>query len=610
VPFAIRTSSSLDLDSSDSLAVVRNAYRQAKDYLSPRLEQWRRDYQLFNGFIDMTQRDPDRSNVFVNKIAQIIKTKVPRSVKALSGQHPYIPFTARRPEFSEGVRVWVDYIDSLLEDGYWMPQLTWADLMAHVYGTAYIDFTPRMETYTKLGPGMQPIEQRRMALDIKAWAPWEVFPDPFATGLEKAGQCRYLIKVQLASLREIVKAAERGQYPGLDIDQLIDPRFRMGTDNIAGQGGHPGLELLRMIGINDPQFDGDIGVIVRLESDDRYITTWNGAVTIRDIPNPYPCRCIHTSRVIHGIDAHTQNQLHGIGDVKPNEILQELFNDLYDQAINSWNMMDQPVTYYDKNAFSGNANQLVRTIGNKIGLDVPRDRRIQDVIFESFGHELPASHFAQIQMVRDFMDMTSQSTPISRGEISEDDPTATEVGLAAQRSSDAQELDVRLSEHLTLRSFGRKIVDTVCSMPLLIANDIVERVGLQRAAIALFQNPLGIPGGINMSFKGSDRVQDMAIRQRQWLLLSKQLQSLGSTLPGWLSKKLLEVFDEDSPDAIQAIIPDHVRLMMEAEQAEQQFQRQRQLKDSAGGGARDRRAGTAREVGSESGQAIRNSVRT
>lgn len=610
----IRTSQFLDLDSSDGLAVCNSAFSHARDHLSPRLDQFKRDYQLFNGFIDMTQRDPDRSNSFIPKIQQIIRTKVPRSVKALSSQRPYIPFTSTRTEFNEGVRVWVDYIDALLEDGYWFPQLVWADLMAHVYGTSYLDFTPYLEMGQRKATLTQTMPLMRLGMHIKAWAPWEVYPDPFATGLEQPGQCRYLVKIQLASRRQIIKMArEKGMYPGLDIDAMMDNRHVMGTDNIAGQGGHPGLTILQMIGINKPKFDPDIGVLMRFESDDRYIDTWNGVIPLRDRDNPYPCKCIHTTRMVHGIDAHTQNQFHGIGDVKPNEVLQELLNDMTDQAINSWNMMDQPVTYYDEEAF-GNANQLVRTMGNKIPFKRPRDAdRIQDILYESFGHELPRSHFEIHSMIREFMDMASQSTPVSRGEISDDDPTATEVGLASERSADAQELDVKLSEHITLRSCGRKIVDTVCSLSSVVAQDIIDRVGLNRATMALLMNPLGIPGGINMTFKGSDRVQNMAINQRQWILLAKQLSSLGSVLPGALSKKLLEVFDEDSPEALAMIIPDEIRMAMEQAQAELQHRQQIELRAGGGagseGGAGDRKAGTARQVGQETGQAIRNNTR-
>lgn len=222
---------------------------------------------------------------------------------------------------------------------------------------------------------------------------------------------------------------------------------------------------------------------------------------------------------------------------------------------------------------------------------------------ESFGKELPASHFQLFSTVRDFMDMGSQSTPISRGEISDDDPTATEVGLAADRSSDAQELDVKLSEYLTLDTVGRKIVATVCSMPLVVAKDIIARVGLERATQALLMNPLGIPGGINMKFKGSDSVQNQAMKERQWLMLAARLQALGSVLPGALSKKLLQVFDEDSPENLAMIMPDEIRMMLEQAQLEQRTE------SANGGGGQDRRAGTTRQVGRETGQAIRNNAR-
>lgn len=581
---SIRTSQTLDIDSADALKVINSAFDNARDHQQPRLEQYQRNYHLFNGFIDMTTRDPDRSNVFIPKIRQIIRTKVPRSVKALSGTRPYIPFDSRRPEFSEGVRVWVDYIDNLLEDGYWMPQLTFADLMAHVYGIGYIDFTPIWEpvskpmiTKTEFGPQFSTMETMNLSLQVKAWAPWEVYPDPFATGLEKKGQCRYLVKLQLASRREIYKmATERGAYPGLDIEQLMSDRTKSGIGTATTHGDHPGLKLLRSIGLNNPRFDPDIGVLMRFESDDRYIDAWNGEVLLRDGGNPYPCKQIHTARIVHGLDPHTQNQFFGTGDVAPNEVLQELLNDMYDQAVNSWNMMDQPVTYYDKAAHKGPANQLVRTMGNKIGLTVPSDRRIQDVVLESYGHELPASHFNMLKLVQDYMDMGAQQDDINRGEVTDDGATATEIALASERGDSTQELDVRLCEHITLRSFGKKVIETVCaSAPIA---DIIEQVGLQRATQALFMNPMGVPGGINMTFKGSDRVQNMAMRQRQWLQLSGELQKLGSTRPDLLSKKLLEVFDEDSPDTLEMIIPLEIQMLLAQQKEQQAFERDKEMK--------------------------------
>jgi len=93
----------IDFDG-DPVALVKAAYKFANDNLGPRRTRWKREYKIFNAILDMTNRDPERANVFIPKITTIIRQKHPGDVRAIAGTRPYFPFTSRRPQYRPGVK--------------------------------------------------------------------------------------------------------------------------------------------------------------------------------------------------------------------------------------------------------------------------------------------------------------------------------------------------------------------------------------------------------------------------------------------------------------------------------------------------------------------------
>ena len=597
----------LDFDG-DALTLVQNAFAQSRDHQQVRNDQYKRDYRVINNIIDMSLRDPDRANIFIPKIWSIIRTKHPRDVKAFAGSKPYIPFSSKRQEFKDAINVWEDYVDDLLEEANHYTNMSMLVLLKMVYGTAFFEATPFYEqvkepviTQGQFGLEFGSKDTFRLRLKEKVFAPWEVFVDPYATNLEEKGGCRYVIKTQLASKRDILKLAQKGGYPGLDIEAFAEDVLDSGDGEI--DTNHEGYNILTQIGLSKPQMDQDIGVLLRYESDDRYIDVWNNRVLLRDIPNPYAHGMINLSRMVHDQDAHTQDQFWGIGEVKPNEILQDMLNDLHNQAFDHYNLTIQPITYYDKNVVDS-ANQLVRTMGNKIGLDLENGQNIQSAILESFGNEMPGSHFNMIQMTEDRMDLTSGQFEAGRGEAATGEQTATEILKLDERQSSRQEQNIRLGESMFLTSFGKKLIDmvTMSARP----DDLIESVGAQRAIQAFFINPTDLPGGYNFTFKGSARVTALAIKQRNWIQLVPMLASIGSTWPGALSQKLLDVFEEDTPDARAMIIPDAIRMQLEQAQAQQQAViagRGQERKQGDGNSKNNTEVGRTREVATAQRQA-------
>ena len=526
-------SSPIDFDTKDSLKLFRAAYETADEHQGVRDQQCERDYQNYHAFLDMALRNPDRSNVTIPKIRSIVHTKAPAEIKAAVGSRPYIPFEARRDEFKEFADSQSKVLDHHLELGGFFNEFVLAAMMKIVYGTAYMDALPYFKTEvrrvpipimadTMFGPRIvdyrvESIPIQLLRLKIKAWAPWEVKVDSHACGLENEGDCRYIIKIQITSKRQIKKEYEQGAYPGLDIAELEDIETTNLSENI-------GLQILSNMGITEPRDDSDIGILFRYESPERLMDIWNDRVVLRDVPNPFdPMKgghgLINLSRMIHDVDPHTQAQFFGNGEVKPNEILQALLNDLYNIAIDNHNFANQGMTYFAKGR-DVVEEQLVRQVGNKVGFKLEPGQKIGDVVYESFGQPLPADHYVLMQRTEDNMDLTATSEPVMRGEAEAGDQTLGEISMLRQAGDSRQELNIRTLETF-LADFGKKCLCHLDQFGRMI--DREEVLGREEAIRLIMLNPRDLPGGYDFTFKGSDRVVNQLIRQRNLLALDARV---------------------------------------------------------------------------------------
>ena len=95
--------------------------------------------------------------------------------------------------------------------------------------------------------------------------------------------------------------------------------------------------------------------------------------------------------------------------------------------------------------------------------------------------------------------------------------------------------------------------------------------------------PIDLPGGINFDFKGSDRVANVLLKQRNFQTLFDMLTKLGNTSPQWLAMEALRTWEMDTPEAEQAVIPDQVMMALQAAQQEAEAERQMMLKQAQPG---------------------------
>lgn len=537
-------STPIDFDTSDGLKLFRGAYDAAYDHQEQRNVACERWYQVFHGFLDMTTRNPALANISIPKIWSIIRTNVPKEVRAAIGRRPYIDFKPEREDFDELGRLQVKAQDQLLELGGFPYKFVVTTFLKSVFGTGFLENRPYYQhdiqeiLMPKISTGYDGMPRvdgwDRTAIDIyrlryklTPYAPWEFLVDPMAVGIEDEEGCRYGIKIQIASKRAIKKLAMGGAYgKDFDADRLDAVPDDYGTELHQ----HRGHAMLRSMGYTLPEADSDIGVLYRYESPDsmgRYMDVWNDRVILRDGPNPYVKDkitkghgLINISRMIHNIDPHTQMQMWGEGDVGILEQLGALLNDLFNMTLNNHMFANMGKSYYARGR--GISEQdLVHQAGAMVSVDVRDGERLDDLVRTDYGQNLPSDHYNLLKVVEDFMDLTVNQYEVNRGETSKGDQTLGELGMLREAGDTRQELNVKLIEDLFLKDFGHK---ALChNRQWLKDDDVEELLGEEDAEKFALAHPGDLPGGYNMSLTGSDRVVNQQVKQRALAVLAPEV---------------------------------------------------------------------------------------
>jgi hypothetical protein len=138
-------STPIDFDG-DALKLFEAAWDASFGYQGPRDSQFNRDYQNFHAFLDMSERNPGRSNVTIPKIRSIIMTKGPQEIKAAIGRRPYIPFDSLREEYSALASLSSKMLDQMLYVSGFFNEFVLCDLMKITYGTAFMECVPYFKT--------------------------------------------------------------------------------------------------------------------------------------------------------------------------------------------------------------------------------------------------------------------------------------------------------------------------------------------------------------------------------------------------------------------------------------------------------------------------------
>ncbi len=558
------TSNSLDFDG-NGRELVEEAYRESREYQTSINDQCQRDYYAYRAFLDMTNRDNSIPQIKLPKLFSVIEHKTAQDIKALFGIQPYIPLEANRKELRHITDIQEELLSGYLDRANIYNEAILACKIKTMSGTAFMEFLPDriMVPEVKMVQdrfGFKQVIERdvpRFRLKCRTFAPWEVFIDPFATNLETPGGCRYIVKMLLVSKRQIKIVQERGGYPDLDLDRLNNSKTTP-----SDQYKHFGIEILKGFGLNLPVGDDDIGVLMRYESPDRYIDLWNGTETLRDVPNPFIGQGrfkghgrINLARWPHRQDAHTQNRIWSIGEIKPNEVLADMLDGLWSGIFQREQLVSEPIIFYHERDVK--RNDIIWEMGNRIPVSSDSGRPITDSVYVNTGGELPKDRYNLIAMIEGKIDQGTAESLAPVAASSSQSKTAFEISKTSEVGDVVQEMLIRNGEQVFLKSVGELCLGHINQFGTIA--DYAEVVGDQKAIMLVTANPNAVPGGINYRFRGSDRVGSLLIKQRNLKELAPVLVSLFGAGQFELARLMLEAH-EIPQEEIESIIAQNQQL--------------------------------------------------
>lgn len=566
---------------------VRTFFEHAREAQQYKMEEFARVNKIVNNQLDMEGRDPNRANIFVPKAQSTIETIVPYQADALFGLRPFIPIELKRKEYGSIGGAMTDLLDMYLDDANFL--VKGLQLLKYVapYGLGFIEATPDYVERTiktmvpelmTLPDGTQVLVGARLEkqkkfffqLGVRVYAPWEVYKDPFAKNLE---ECRGIIKFRgFTSKRELKKMAERGAFPDFDVDRLDADMATFEQDDWSKR-------IAQDLGVSIPKTDDDMGAWISFESNDRYIDMWNFTTVLRDIPNPYEHGKINLTRVVNGQNYNPWTEWWGQGEIKPIEQLVHALNENWNQTFDNHNMQNEGIIFYDEDAF--NVDQLVMIPGNRIPTTLGAGKSVNDVIQERVTPGLQRDHYAIPEKLEDMIDMTTGVNEIIRGEAAKQSRTAREAIMMKSAGEARMKLKVKLCERMGFGDFGLKALSIIDQFAT--ADDIIDKIGVERAMMLPTVNPMAIDGGFHFTFKGSDRMSEAQMKRQDAKDVFQISVGQPSVRQDWLMRFLLEKFDVNEDELRDAIIPDEVVAQLQQMALEQAAQAE--LMQKAGGGA-------------------------
>lgn len=554
---------------------MRTFFEDSRDTQRHKHVEFKRLYRMYKLQRDMSNRDPNRSNIFIPKWFSMVETVTPQMVDALIGLRPYIPMELESDPYGDIGDAQTDVLDAFLEDADFDWHMMRLIKYVVMYGTGFIEARPDWVKRTvkevqpifstdffgrpvQVGQNTVDVEKQFLRLILRAYAPWEIYKDPRAKSLERH-ECRGIIKFRgLISKRELTRMAELGQIPEFDPSKLQADMEGLKDDNW-------GRQLAESIGVPEPRHDDDLGVWLSFEGpDNRYIDMWNFTTILRDDENPYKHGEINLTRVVNVDDPNPESEWFGVGDGRPIEQLCYALNDNWDQTFDNHHMQNQGILYYDEDAL--NVDQLVMIAGNRVPVSAPIGGHIRDAVHERVTPGLNQDHYAIPGTLNTLIDRTMGQFNSQRGEAAPGSQTAREAILLKGAGDSRTKLKIKMMEKMGLKRFGEKAASIIDDFAT--PDDIVAKIGLERAALLPTVNPASMGTGHKMVFKGSDRLADLQLQRQDAKDIYQLMAGNPTVSQEWLAARTLEIFDVPAHERRKAVRGDEQALQLQAAIAE------------------------------------------
>lgn len=592
----------IDFDAKGEKTVdfVRSFFEQCRDAQRYKHDEFERIYRLYRGQINMDGRDPNRANIHIPKLYTVVETILPHYIDAIFGLRPYIPIEVTNRSDAGISDAQTDLLDTYLNEADFFSYGKQLFKYSIIFGLGYIECCPHFETRKikrnipqmmtgmdgrPVQVGQDTVEEDKVffKLGIRTYAPWQVYRDSACTSLDDA---RGIIKFRsMISKRNLKKMAQSGYFPDFDIEKLdYDTQLMLEEDW--------GRRLANSLGVTLPASDDDLGVWMSYESKDRYVDIWNFKTIIRDIPNPYKHGKINLTRVINSDDPNPTTAYWGLGEGKPIEILCNALDDNWNQTFDNHNLQNQGMMFYDEDAMS--VDQLVAIAGNRVPVTPPVGGKISDAIWERPTPGLSSDHYNIPNKIDFMIDDASGIGSITRGMESNNAQTAREAILRRQAGDARMKLKIKIGEQMGLKDFGEKAISIIDQFAT--PDDIVSKIGAERAALIPSANPADLDGGYNFAFKGSDRMADAQIKRQDAKDVYQLTLADPAVNPQWRADWLLTHFDVPDSERRKAVYSAQEVAMM---------QHQKMLQEAAAGaGESTRSVSDGGVLGAQIGQGV------
>lgn len=555
--------------------LMRQFFDNSRNTDDQRRQSDKRIYEMYKMERDLTGRDPNRSNIHTAKLYSIVETIVPHYTDAMLGIRPWIPIEFLNPDKKMIGEAQSSLLDAYLVDSnfYW----EFVKLIKYIvlFGTGFIECVPDFETRrvkrfvprTAIGPdgrqqiiGSDPVvtDEVFFKLVFNAYAPWEIYRDPSAKTIDGA---RGIMKFRgMVSKRQLSEMAKRSDiFPNFDPDKLSADMESQQKDDWSSR-------MANDVGATLPMSDDDLGVWLSYESDDRYIDLWNFTSILRDIDNPYNHKGKNLTRIINTDDPNPRMSWYGMGEGRPVENLCHALNETWDQTFDNHNLQNQGIIYYDDDAL--NVNQLIMIAGNRIPITPQVGHSIEDAVFERPTPGLVKDHYLIPDRLERMIDQATGLDEITRGEQSRQTQTAREAVLKRSAGESRMKQKIKMGEQMGLKDIARIALSHIDQFAG--PDDIISKIGLEKAAILPTVNPSDVGSPFIFNFKGSGRLNQLQIKRQDMRDIYQLTVGNPSIRQDWLANQLLEVHDVSEDERQKGIVPDEQAAIIQARNAQLQ----------------------------------------
>jgi len=495
---------------------VQRAWDISDQYMEQKFRQWERMDQLYRGHQDLSNRDPYLAYPKSSMPFSMIESQTARDVNAVFSSSPWVPLTSTLLENRAQSKHFESAFQCLAELGSFKEQMYRAAKMRRLNGLSYVEVTPRWDeieimqeraiTTQGIVTDIEKVPQkvRRFRLDFHAFAPYEVYRDPFAANLEDS---RWVIKMFVSSKHELKKMAEAGKFgDNFDVDKLDSDAASSGSD-ITEAWSHKIRESLHLSGA---EADSDIGIYLEFESPEEYIKIWDFRVELSRGPNPYKHGKVNLTALINNFDPNPAMAFDGIPELKPVESTISMLDSSLGQLVNNANASQHKVLLFRKDSVS--PDQLRMTAHNRIQISnlpasSPLNSAVEELRVTPLGpdyYNLPAKLESMIRGGLGIFEQDEGSAGTSQ--------TATGDALRRQQSDSRKKMtiDLYLLQVTRIADLGFSHMDQ-----FMDTDDWAALIGEEAANEMEVTHPNHIAGGCIYSHVGADKASQNLIDTRE-----------------------------------------------------------------------------------------------